>query len=365
MSKTRKRANGRSLRALLLTVVLAALALALFAGTALAAPPWSDAPNSWWVATYQTTDLQVGTVADGYPDGTFRPGLDVTRGQFAKMVVDGAGVATATPYVNTFADVTASNYFYPWIEGGAAARIISGFADGTFGPVKSIIRQQANSILGSYLAQKELSLRGHITGRSADYPSLNTWFVAEGVAILAAYADVDRVATVHAPATAYLIFKGVVQGTYSAGRMYLAPNNNLTRAQAAALILRVQAVSFALPVPTVSALNPASGPAAGGTSVVITGTNFTGASAVKFGAFSANYMIDSATQITAVAPAGTAGTTVDVTVTTSAGTSSAAGTGNDYTYKAYATAPSAIHLTKGASYPVGGVTDVQIPLPGQ
>jgi len=30
----------------------------------------------------------------------------------------------------------------------------------------------------------------------------------------------------------------------------------------------------------------------------------------------------------------------------------------------FATAPSAIHLTKGATNPVAGVTDVQIPLPG-
>ena len=64
---TRKRTKGRSLRVLLLTVVLAALALALFAGTALAAPPWSDAPNSWWVSSYGMTDTQVGTVAGGLP----------------------------------------------------------------------------------------------------------------------------------------------------------------------------------------------------------------------------------------------------------------------------------------------------------
>jgi hypothetical protein len=60
-------------------------------------------------------------------------------------------------------------------------------------------------------------------------------------------------------------------------------------------------------VDTQVALNmPRRGPAAGGTSVVITGTGFGAVSGVKFGSTNAtNYTVDSATQITATAPAGT------------------------------------------------------------
>ena len=39
-----------------------------------------------------------------------------------------------------------------------------------------------------------------------------------------------------------------------------------------------------IPAPTVTKVSPTSGPAAGGTTVTITGTNLTGASEVKFGA---------------------------------------------------------------------------------
>jgi len=67
---------------------------------------------------------------------------------------------------------------------------------------------------------------------------------------------------------------------------------------------------------TVTGLSVHTGPPAGGTSVVITGTGFTGATAVKFGADAAtSYTVNSSTQITAHSPAG--GGTVDVTVTTS------------------------------------------------
>ena len=72
--------------------------------------------------------------------------------------------------------------------------------------------------------------------------------------------------------------------------------------------------------------------ARGGTSAVITGTNFTGVTAVKFGTVHAtSYVVNSATRITAVAPAGTAGTTVDVTVMTPAGTS-AVSAASKYSY---------------------------------
>ncbi|AWN30612.1 IPT/TIG domain-containing protein [Streptomyces sp. NEAU-S7GS2] len=66
-------------------------------------------------------------------------------------------------------------------------------------------------------------------------------------------------------------------------------------------------------------LNPNQGPISGGNNVVLTGTNFTGATSVKFGSKSASFVVDSATQITAVAPLGYSA--VQVTVTTPSGTS--------------------------------------------
>ena len=73
--------------------------------------------------------------------------------------------------------------------------------------------------------------------------------------------------------------------------------------------------------PTVTKVAPKSGPAAGGTSVTITGANFSTPATVKFGGTpAADVTVNSSTSITAVSPAETTGT-VDVTVTTAAGTS--------------------------------------------
>src|SRR5216683_246961 len=72
--------------------------------------------------------------------------------------------------------------------------------------------------------------------------------------------------------------------------------------------------------PMVSKISPMNGPATGGTSVMITGINFTGATSVSFGSTPASSItFISDMQITAVSPAGCG--TVDVTVTTQSGTS--------------------------------------------
>jgi pyrimidine deaminase RibD-like protein len=72
---------------------------------------------------------------------------------------------------------------------------------------------------------------------------------------------------------------------------------------------------------TVTAVSGNRGSILGGQSATITGTNFTGATAVKFGATkAASFAINSDTSITAITPAHAAGT-VDVTVTTKTGTS--------------------------------------------
>ena len=76
-------------------------------------------------------------------------------------------------------------------------------------------------------------------------------------------------------------------------------------------------------------INPAFGPELGGTIVTITGSFFTGATAVHFGTTAASFLIDSDTQITAVSPSGTG--KVHVTVTTPNGTSVTA-PADEFTY---------------------------------
>ena len=84
-------------------------------------------------------------------------------------------------------------------------------------------------------------------------------------------------------------------------------------------------------LPGVTGLLPHTGLSSGGTSVLITGSGFTGATAVHFGPnLAASFTVNSSTTINATSPAGTGG--VDVTVTTPIGTSRA-GPADVFTYQ--------------------------------
>lgn len=104
-------------------------------------------------------------------------------------------------------------------------------------------------------------------------------------------------------------------------------------------------------VPAVSSVSPAFGPAAGGTSVTITGIGFNSATAVNFGTTAAVFAVNSDTQITATSPAGSS--VVDVTVVTPGGTS-ATSASDQFTYGPVVTAVSP------AFGPIAGGTVVTI-----
>ncbi len=109
-----------------------------------------------------------------------------------------------------------------------------------------------------------------------------------------------------------------------------------------------------VPLPAVTKVSPSKGPEAGGTSVTITGTNLSEATAVKFGSTNATGVkVNSETSITAVAPAGSG--TVDVTVSTAGGTS-VTGVGDEFRYVAPPTVAS-VSPDKG---PLAGGTSVTI-----
>jgi hypothetical protein len=88
--------------------------------------------------------------------------------------------------------------------------------------------------------------------------------------------------------------------------------------------------------PTITSINPTQGGTAGGTTVTITGTGFTGATAVMFGATAAtSFTVVNDTTITAVSPAGVNGV-VRISVVTPIGTSADTAADN-FTYGTGAT----------------------------
>jgi hypothetical protein len=135
----------------------------------------------------------------------------------------------------------------------------------------------------------------------------------------------------------------------SAGTVTVTVTNS--NGQSASL---ASAFTFICPT-TLTAISPSSGPAAGGTAVTLSGTGFVFGAGVTFGGVAAaSVAVVSATQITAVTPAGSAGT-VSVVVTNSNGMN--ATLASAFTYQSSSPASSnPLGCTPSVILPVGNPT---------
>jgi hypothetical protein len=93
----------------------------------------------------------------GYADGTFRPYANVTRGQVAKVVVSAAGLKLQSPATPSFTDVGVGSTYYQYVETAKANGLLAGYPDGTFRPSAEATRGQIAKIaLLGYLAAHPL-----------------------------------------------------------------------------------------------------------------------------------------------------------------------------------------------------------------
>jgi len=87
-------------------------------------------------------NLQADGVISGFADGNFYPHRTVSRGEIAKFVQKGFDLKADTS-CKKFVDVGKDNTFFVEITTLKCLGIISGFADGTFGPDQKVNRGQA------------------------------------------------------------------------------------------------------------------------------------------------------------------------------------------------------------------------------
>ncbi len=119
--------------------------------------------------------------------------------------------------------------------------------------------------------------------------------------------------------------------------------------------------------PVVTGVSPSSGTLPGGTTVTVTGSNFTSGSTVDFGSTPATGVsVLSSSSITASAPAGGTANTVNVTVSTPQGTSTTSGS-DDFSYSigscvcegyVASLATTTVNVYNASPYPNSRVTDL-------
>ncbi|HEY8342874.1 MAG TPA: S-layer homology domain-containing protein, partial [Calditerricola sp.] len=151
---TRKR-YSRKLAAIL-TVLAMVLALFPVAAFAQEQPTFKDIAGL--KLAKEIEEAAKAGLIEGYPDGTFKPKQNVTRAEFAKMIVNALEQATGKALPTgeePFSDVSEDSTLYEYVVKAYNAKLIQGYEDGRFGYSDPIQRQQAAAIIARALGLEE------------------------------------------------------------------------------------------------------------------------------------------------------------------------------------------------------------------
>lgn len=99
-------------------------------------------------------------IVSGMEDGKYHPEANVTRDQFAKLVVEALGMGSAAMQgATSFSDVPASKWSSGYVRVASGAGLIKGYTNGKFGPDDNVTYAQAVTILVRALGYKDEFLK--------------------------------------------------------------------------------------------------------------------------------------------------------------------------------------------------------------
>ncbi len=169
---------------------------------------FSDVPLEHWA--YEAVGyLSDNLVISGYLDGTFKPNKNITRAEFAKIIVSAMNTVDFEAKAE-FNDVSDEDWFAPYVASAYKNGYITGYPDGSFRPNDNISRADICAVI--YRCIKNTALENSSNTVFADDSSIPN-YAREGVYALAG--------------------SGIVNGM---GDNRFAPLENATRAQASKII---------------------------------------------------------------------------------------------------------------------------------
>jgi hypothetical protein len=161
-------------------------------------------------------------VIGGTGDGVFDPEREMTRAEFAEILVKGLGLRVEKgAMAGEFSDVDATDWFSGSIHAAVSYKLLQGYEDGSFRPEQRITREQAMVILAKAML---------ITGLTSSPLS------GDDNVVLQEFGDAGSMSAWAKQGVNAALQAGIIRGK-SSDR--LAPKDYLTRAEAAVMIQRL------------------------------------------------------------------------------------------------------------------------------
>ncbi|MDD3269675.1 MAG: S-layer homology domain-containing protein, partial [Syntrophomonadaceae bacterium] len=179
---------------------------------------FSDVENHW--AKEAINDMGSRMIVSGVNQENYAPDQDITRAEFAAIMVKSLGLAPGTGE-NRFSDVEDSKWYCEYIKTASSYDIIYGYGNKTFGPNDTITREQVMAMITRVM---------EITGLVC------TLADGESEKLLQTYSDSADASGYARESIATCLKTGLVSGK-SIDTM--APKDNITRAETAVMVQRL------------------------------------------------------------------------------------------------------------------------------
>jgi len=180
---------------------------------------FKDIENHW--AKKAVNDMASRLVIGGGTDGLFSPDKDITRAEFASILVRALGLMRPGTGKDVFNDVGSKDWYYDSISIAHQYGIISGYGNGQFRPQDTVTREQAMTMIARAMS---------ITGLKTAQPA------GETEKLLSGFADGAEAAAYARDSIAACINTGIISGRNDS---LIAPKDMITRAETAAIIQRL------------------------------------------------------------------------------------------------------------------------------
>ena len=179
---------------------------------------FADVASHW--AKDSINNMGSRMVVNGDQKGNYNPNKNITRAEFAAIVVRALGLAPGVGE-NNFGDVASSAWYCGYVETATSYGIIKGYDNGNFGPSNTITREQAMAMIAR--AMKITDLDVNLT--DSDVSTL-----------LGAYTDGASVSAYAKDSIARCLKTGITSGT---SKTTISSKAYITRAQVSVMVERL------------------------------------------------------------------------------------------------------------------------------
>jgi sugar lactone lactonase YvrE len=178
---------------------------------------FKDVTAQW--AKDAVNDLGSRMVVSGDGNALFHPDQNITRAEFAAILIRGLGMKADNGATSPFSDVKSEAWYSRTVQTAHTYHLLNGFEDGTFRPADNITREQAMVIIAN--AMKLTGLNDKLPSSQAEDERLES------------FADEDSIGVWARNSITVVIQAGIVSGR---GGKELAPKSFITRAEAAMIV---------------------------------------------------------------------------------------------------------------------------------